>query len=144
MSNKNLPGGKGLPARKVDNLPPSVNRLSRKRGSLDLSQHYGPPRPVTGIAWRVSLTNSPPSMSRLSRKCGSLDLSQSYGPPRPATWTVWRVSLTTSPPSVSRLSRKCGSLDLSQSYGPPRPVTRLAVPFFYRTMQKKAPFNRNS
>jgi hypothetical protein len=54
-------------------------------GASMASQPYGPPQPVTGIAWRLTLTTSPPSVSRLSRKCGSLDVSQPYGPPRPVT-----------------------------------------------------------
>jgi hypothetical protein len=44
-----LSGGKELPVRRAENLPPSVSRLSRQCGILNISQPYRSPRPVTGI-----------------------------------------------------------------------------------------------
>jgi hypothetical protein len=45
MSTSNILGGKG----QMTTLPPSMSQMSRKCGNLNISQPYGPPRPIAGI-----------------------------------------------------------------------------------------------
>jgi hypothetical protein len=52
MSTRNLPWSKGWPAPKADNLTADC----LENGSLDVSQPFGPPWPVTGIALPFTFT----------------------------------------------------------------------------------------
>jgi hypothetical protein len=56
MNTRNLFGVKWRPARKMTTSLPSMSRFFRKCERVDVSQPYGPPRPITGIVLPLSIT----------------------------------------------------------------------------------------
>jgi hypothetical protein len=103
MTIRNLPGVKGGRCVRLTILLPSVSRLSRKCGNIDVSQPYGPPRPDTGIVLPFTFYES----IRLYTSATDSNVTKRYGKP------------ADSHSRIGKYDRPVGNLKLCNSHNLP-------------------------